>query len=87
MKVVIVAPYLSSRGGAARFTLELSEYLAEKKDQVVLASLYTDRNLYQEKENLKIVDFGNKNSLTQTISFWLNLNKIRKNLQMRAKNA
>jgi glycosyltransferase involved in cell wall biosynthesis len=81
MKIVIVSPYLSSRGGAARFTLELSEYLAEKKDQVVLTSLYTDRNLYQEKENLKIVDFGNKNSLTQTISFWLNLNKIRKNLQ------
>ena len=82
MKVVIVAPYLSSRGGAARFTQELSEYLAEKKDQVVLTSLYTDKNLYQERENLKIVDFGNKNSLTQTISFWLNLNKIRKNLQI-----
>ena len=48
MKVVIVAPYLASRGGAARFTLELSEYLAEKNNQVILTSLYTDRNLYQE---------------------------------------
>ena len=81
MKVVIVAPYLASRGGAARFTLELSEYLAEKNNQVILTSLYTDRNLYQEKNNLKIVDIGNKNSLTQTISFWLNLNKIRKKLR------
>ena len=62
MKVVIVVHYLTSRGGAARFTWELSEYLAEKNDQVVLTSLYADRTLYQEKENLKIVDFGNKNS-------------------------
>ena len=82
MKVVIVAPYLVSRGGAGRFTWELSEYLAGKNDEVVLTSLYIDRTLYQEKENLKIIDFGNKNSLTQTISFWLNQNKIRKNLKI-----
>ena len=82
MKVVIVAPYLVSRGGAGRFTWELSEYLAGKNDEVVLTSLYIDRTLYQEKENLKIIDFGNKNSLTQTISFWLNQNKIQKNLKI-----
>ena len=86
MKVVIVAPYLASKGGAARFTWELSEYLAERNDQVILTSLYTDKNLYPEKENIKIVDIGNKNSLTQTISFWINLRKIRKNLKRIVEN-
>lgn len=86
MKVIIVAPYLASRGGAARFTWELSEYLAGENDQVILTSLYTDRNLYQEKNNLEIIDIGNKNSLTQTISFWLNLNKIRKKLKKIVEN-
>ena len=81
MKVAIVLPYLASIGGAGRFTWELSEYLVEQGDEVVLISLYIDRELYQEKSNLKIIDLENKFSLTQSIKFWLKLDKIRKKLK------
>lgn len=81
MKIVIVAPYLASKGGAGRFTWELSEYLASQEDIVTLASLYTDRTIYNDKKNLRIVDLADQSSLTQSMKFWLSLGKIRRKLR------
>lgn len=80
MKICIVAPYLASKGGAGRFTWEFSEYLTSMNDIVILVSLFTDRALYDDKENLKIVDLADQTSLTQSIKFWFNLKKIQKKL-------
>ncbi len=80
MKICIVAPYLASKGGAGRFTWEFSEYLTSMNDTVILVSLFTDRALYDDKENLKIVDLADQTSLTQSIKFWFNLKKIQKKL-------
>ena len=80
MKIVIVIPYLKSIGGAARYAWELSEYLASLGDQVILVSLYTDRNLYSTKEKIRIIDLADKNTLTQSIKFWFSLRKISKKL-------
>jgi glycosyltransferase involved in cell wall biosynthesis len=81
MKIVIVTPGLPFKGGAARFTWEFSEFLASKNDSVTIFSLYTDRNLFKEKNNLKIIDLADKNSSTQSIKFWINLFKIRKKIK------
>ena len=78
MKIVVVVPYLKSFGGASRYAWELSEYLAKQGDEVVIASLYTDKTVYNSETKLRIIDFGNKNNLTQTLNFWLNLNNISK---------
>ena len=77
MKVVIIAPGLPNKGGAARFTWEFSEYLASNNDNVTIISLYSDRDLFREKNNLKIVDIADKDSMTQSLKFWLNLSKTR----------
>lgn len=77
MKVVIIAPGLPNKGGAARFTWEFSEYLASNNDNVTIISLYSDRNLFRQKDNLKIIDIADKNSMTQSLKFWLNLSKTR----------
>ena len=78
MKIVIVIPYLTSIGGAARYAWEFSEYLASQGDDVVIVSLYTDRKLYTSNCKMKIIDLSDKKSLTQSIKFWLNLKKISK---------
>ncbi len=77
MKIAIIAPALPTKGGAARFTWEFSEYLASNNDNVTIISLYSDRNLFREKNNLKIVDIADKDSMTQSLKFWLNLSKTR----------
>jgi len=81
MKVAIIAPGLPNKGGAARFTWEFSEYLASQNDDVTIISLYSDRDLFKESNNLKIVDLANKNSMTQSIKFWINLSKTRKKIK------
>ncbi len=65
MNIVIIAPGLPNKGGAARFTWEFSEYLASQNDKVTIISLYSDKDLFKEKNNLKIIDLANKNSMTQ----------------------
>lgn len=80
MKVVVVLPYLTSIGGAARYGWEFSEYLASRGDSVLIVSLYTDRDLYRPKENIAIVDLEDKTRLTQSIWFWFNLGKISRKL-------
>ena len=81
MKICIVAPYLASKGGAGRFTWEFSEYLTSMNNPVILVSLFTDRSLYDDKKNLKIVDLADQTSLTQSIKFWFSLKKIQKKLK------
>ena len=80
MKIVIVLPYLTNIGGAARYGWELSEYLARKGDQVIIISLYTDRILYHSKEEIKIIDLAERDSFTQSLKFWFNLEKISEKL-------
>jgi glycosyltransferase involved in cell wall biosynthesis len=80
MKIVVVIPHLTSIGGAARYAWEFSEYLASQGDDVIIASLYTDKQLYRSNSKMKIVDLSNKKNLTQSIKFWLNLKKISKSL-------
>lgn len=81
MKVVIIAPALPNKGGAARFTWEFSEYLAVNNDEVTIISLYSDPNIFKEKNNLKIIDLADKNSMTQSIKFWIDLLKTRKKIK------
>ena len=76
----MVMPYLKSIGGANRYGWELSEYLASCGDEVILASLYTDEKLFSSKQNIRIVNLADEQSLTQSITFWLNLRKTRKKL-------
>lgn len=80
MKIVVIVPYLTRVGGAARYAWELSEYLTSKKDQVLVVSLYADRNIYDSKLNLKVIDLADESNLTQTIKFWITLRKISKKL-------
>ena len=80
MEIVIVAPGLPSRGGAGRYTWELSEHFVSKNDHVSIISLYTNRDIYKEKNNLRIIDVADKYSLTQSIKFWINLCKTKKKI-------
>ena len=80
MKIIVVVPYLKSIGGAGRYAWELSEYLALCGDDVIIASLYTDRTLYKSKTKMRIVDLGDETNLTQSIRFWINLRKTAKTL-------
>ena len=80
MKIVVVVPYLKSIGGASRYAWELSEYLATQGDDVIIASLYTDKTAYSSDTKLKIIDFGDEKNLTQSLNFWLNIKKIIKDL-------
>jgi len=86
MKVVIIAPGLPNKGGAARFTWEFSEYLASKNDHVTIISLYSDKDLFKEKNNLKIIDLADKDSMTQSIKFWINLSKTRNKIKLLVKD-
>ena len=80
MKIVIIAPGLPTRGGAGRYTWELSEHFVSKNDHVSIISLYTNRDIYKEKNNLRIIDVADKYSLTQSIKFWINLSKTKKKI-------
>ncbi len=75
MKIIVVVPYLKSIGGAGRYAWELCEYLASCGDDVIVASLYTDRTLYKPENKIRIIDLGNENNLTQSVKFWINLGK------------
>jgi len=75
MKIVVVIPYLKSIGGAGRYAWELCEYLASCGDDVIVASLYTDKTLYKPENKIRVIDLGNEKSLTQSIKFWLELRK------------
>ena len=52
MKIVVVIPYLKSIGGAGRYAWELCEYLASCGDDVIVASLYTDKTLYKPENKI-----------------------------------
>jgi len=56
MKIVIVIPHLTSIGGAARYAWEFSEYLSLQGDDVIIVSLYTDRQLYRSNSKMRIID-------------------------------
>ncbi len=75
MKIVVVIPYLKSIGGAGRYAWEFCEYLASCGDDVIVASLYTDKTLYKPENKIRVIDLGNEKSLTQSIKFWLELRK------------
>jgi len=64
MKIIIVLPHLTRLGGAARYAWELGEFMHDKKDQIVIVSLYTDNELYNS-EKFKIINLTDKNFLPQ----------------------
>ncbi len=80
MKIIIVAPYLNSKGGVARYVWELSKFLSSKGDTVILCSLFFNKDVYGEPKNFNVYDLSNKNSLPQTITFWKNLHQTRSKL-------
>lgn len=80
MKIIVVIPYLTSIGGAARYAWEFSEYLSSQGDDVIIVSLYTDRALYRTQTKINIIDLGDKKNLTQSVKFWINLRKTTKSL-------
>ncbi|MCV0373510.1 MAG: glycosyltransferase family 4 protein [Nitrosarchaeum sp.] len=69
---------MKSRGGVARYVGGIAKYLASKNDEVIIVSLYADRNLYKNENGIKIVDLADEKSLPQSVNFWLNLKKIQK---------
>jgi len=86
MKIAIISPGLLNKGGAARFSWEFSEYLSSNDDEVTVISLYSNKEIFQEKNNLKIIDLADKNSMTQSIKFWINLFKTRRKVKDLIKN-
>jgi len=78
MKAILVTSYMSSKGGVARIVGGLSKYLASKNDEVIIASLYADRNLYKNENGIKVIDLADQDTLPQSINFWLNLKKLQK---------
>src|SRR3990167_6684607 len=82
MKVILVLPYLTRIGVAARYAWELGEFLIDKGDDVTIISLYTDRKLYNS-EKIKIINLADTTYLPQSIKFWLNLHDIRKKLSIK----
>ena len=79
MKIFVVVPYLTNFGGATRYAWDMAEFLSDQGDDVTMVSLHADRNLYPENK-LKIIDISDKSNLTQSIKFWINLSKIRRDL-------
>ena len=80
MKVIVVLPYLVSLGGATRYGWELSEYLARQGDNVIIASLHSDKNIFHSNESIQLADLADEVSFPQSIKYWLSLGKIRKRL-------
>ncbi len=85
MKIILVLPYLTRIGGAARYAWELGEFLTEKGDEVVIVSLYTDAKLYNSKK-IKIINLADTSFLPQSIKFWINLSNIQQKLSNVVKN-
>jgi glycosyltransferase involved in cell wall biosynthesis len=85
LKIILVLPYLTRIGGAARYAWELGEFLTNKEDDVVLVSLYTDTKLYSSK-NIKIINLADTTFLPQSIKFWVNLSNIQQKLTNIVKN-
>ena len=81
MKAVIVLPYLKSMGGASRYGWELSEFMASKGDDITIASITSTRNNFKSDQSISIIDLADESYLPQTIKYWLNFTKIRKNLK------
>jgi glycosyltransferase involved in cell wall biosynthesis len=81
MKVILVTSYLKSRGGVARYVSGFADYLASKNDEVIIVSLFTDRNLYVDKKNIKFIDLANEDFLPQKIQFWTNIKKIQQKFE------
>ena len=81
MKAVIVLPYLKSRGGASRYGWELAEFMASHGDNITVTSITSDRSLYKSHVSISIVDLADDSFLPQTIKYWFNFSKIRKNLK------
>ena len=79
MKIFVIVPYLTNFGGATRYALDMAEFLSDQGDDVSMVSLYADRNIFPENK-LKIIDISDKSNLTQSIKFWINLSKIRRDL-------
>jgi len=79
LKIVLVLPYMTRVGGAARYAWELGEFLTEKGDEVTIVSLYTDEKLYNSKK-IKIINLADTTFLPQSIKFWINLSSIRQRL-------
>lgn len=82
MKALIVLPFLKSIGGAGRYGWELAEYLASKNDEVVVTSIFANRELYKPKESISLIDLADETFLPQTMKYWLRLGTIRKNLKL-----
>jgi len=78
MKIILVTSYLKSRGGVARVVDSFAKYLASQNDQVVIVSLYADRNLYSNEKGIDVIDLADEKTLPQSINFWLSLNKLQK---------
>ena len=81
MKAIIVLPYLKSRGGASRYGWELAEFMASQGDNITVTSIIADRNLYKSHQSISLVDLADDSFLPQTIKYWFNFSKIRKNLK------
>ena len=81
MKAIIVLPYLKSRGGASRYGWELAEFMASQGDNITITSITADRSLYKSHESISLVDLADDSFLPQTIKYWFNFSKIRKNLK------
>ena len=81
MKAIIVLPYLKSRGGASRYGWELAEYMASQGDNITVTSIIADRSLYKSHQSISLVDLADDSFLPQTIKYWFNFSKIRKNLK------
>ena len=79
MKIILVLPYLTRIGGAARYAWELGEFLVDKGDEVIIVSLYTDEKLYYSQK-IKIINLADTTFLPQSIKFWINLRSIREKL-------
>ncbi len=81
MKAVIVLPYLKSMGGASRYGWELSEFMASKGDEITISCITSVRSNFKSNESISIIDLADESYLPQTIKYWLNFSKIRKNLK------
>ena len=81
MKIILVTSYLKSRGGVARYVSGFADYLASKNDEVRIVSLFTDKNLYVDKKNVKFMDLADEKKLPQKIQFWINIKKIQQKFE------
>lgn len=81
MKVVIVLPYLKSLGGAGIYGWELAQFLSEQGDNVIVAPLFSDKNLYQKNDSIKLVDIVDESFHPQKLKYWFQIRKIKSNLK------